>query len=238
MCDQIFDLLLKNNYITILDHHVKPSIQGRMYCKLHDSSKHNFEDCNMFRQIVKSAIEKGRLKFVETLRDDQSISIGPDGKKFLHRLLQADPFKEKIKTVGDGIKLSSKEVVEEHNEHNLEGKNSIEATMETPRTGGQQANSTIEESKPKENKGRNKRKCKRSKITFAELLDKYQKKSEEKNAYRPNHAKKPRSPPRRKYEDWYWQSENFNATYSYPYFGPPMPMPWMPPYAHIDPYPS
>mgnify|MGYP007017564297 FL=1 len=96
----------------------------------------------------------------------------------------------------------------------------------------------IDESKPKENKGRNKRKCKRSKITFAELLDKYQKKSEEKNAYRPNHAKKPRSPPRRKYEDRYWQSDNFNATYSYPYFGPPMPMPWMPPYAHIDPYPS
>ena len=93
----------------------------------------------------------------------------------------------------------------------------------------------IDESKPKENKGRNKRKCKRSKITFAELLDKYQKKSEEKNAYRPNHAKKPRSPPRRKYEDRYWQSENFNATYSYPYFGPPMPMPWMPPYAHVDP---
>ena len=58
MCDQIFDLLLKNNYIRVLDHHVKPSIQGRMYCKLHDSSKHNFEDCNMFRQIVKSAIDK------------------------------------------------------------------------------------------------------------------------------------------------------------------------------------
>ena len=71
----------------------------------------------------------------------------------------------------------------------------------------------IDESKPKENKGRNKRKCKRSKITFAELLDKYQKKSEEKNTYRPNHAKKPRSPPRRKYEDRYWQSENFSATY-------------------------
>ena len=59
MCDQIFDLLLKNNYIRILDHHVKPSIQGRMYCRLHHSSKHIFEDCNMFRQIVKSAIEKG-----------------------------------------------------------------------------------------------------------------------------------------------------------------------------------
>ena len=88
--------------------------------------------------------------------------------------------------------------------------------METPRTGGQQANPMIDGSKPKENKSRNKRKCKRSKIAFAELLDKYQKKSEEKNTYRPNHAKKPRSPPRRKYEDWYWQSDNFNATYSYP----------------------
>ena len=96
----------------------------------------------------------------------------------------------------------------------------------------------IDESKPKGNKGRNKCKCKRSKITFAELLDKYQKKSEKKNAYQPNHAKKPRSPPRHKYEDRYWKSDNFNATYSYPYFGPPMPMPWMPPYAHIDPYSS
>ena len=112
MCDQIFDLLLKNNYIRILDHHVKPSVQGRKYCKLHDSSKHNFEDCHMFRQIVKLAIEKGRLKFVETPRDDHSIPIGHDGKKFLHRLLQADPSKEKVKTAGDGIMLSSKEVAE------------------------------------------------------------------------------------------------------------------------------
>ena len=90
----------------------------------------------MFRQIVKSAIDKGRLKFVETPRDDQSIPIGPNGRKFLHQLLQADPLKEKVKTAGDDTKLSSKEVVEEHNEHNLEGKNSIEATMEAPRTGG------------------------------------------------------------------------------------------------------
>ena len=94
------------------------------------------------------------MKFVETPKDDQSILIGRDGKKFLNRLLQDDSFKdEKVKTTGDGIKLSSKEVVEEHNEHNLEGENSIEATMETPRTGGQQANPMIDESKPKEKKG-------------------------------------------------------------------------------------
>ena len=76
------------------------------------------------------------MKFVETPRDDQSIPIGPDGKKFMHRLIQAGPFKEKVKTTSDGIKLSSKEVVEVHNKDNLEGENSIEATMETPKTGG------------------------------------------------------------------------------------------------------
>ena len=154
------------------------------------------------------------------------------------RLLQADPFKEKVKVAGDEIKLSSKEVVEEHNEHNLEGENSIETTMETPRTGGQQANPKIGASTSKENKGQRKHKGKKPKVTFAQLLEKYQKKSEDKNAYRPNHAKKPRSPPRRKYEDRYWQSDSFNAKYSYPYFGTLMPVPWMPPYAHIDPYSS
>ena len=102
----------------------------------------------MFRQIVKSAIDKERLEFVETPRDDESIPISHDGKRFLHRLLQADPFKENVKTAGDEIKVSSKEVVEKHNEHNLEGENSIEATMEMPRTRGQQANPMIDESKP------------------------------------------------------------------------------------------
>ena len=58
MCDQIFELLLKNNYIRIHDHHVKPSNQGRMWCRLDHSFKHNFEDCNMFHQIVKSTIDK------------------------------------------------------------------------------------------------------------------------------------------------------------------------------------
>ena len=54
-----------------------------------------------------------------------------------------------VRPVGNGIKLSSKEVVQEHNDNILEGENSIEATMETPRTGGQQANPMIDERKPK-----------------------------------------------------------------------------------------
>mgnify|MGYP005838561297 CR=1 FL=1 len=60
----------------------------------------------MFRQIVKSAIDRGRLRFAETPKGDQSILIGPDGKRFLHRLLQADLFQqEKVKTMDNGIKL-------------------------------------------------------------------------------------------------------------------------------------
>ena len=91
----------------------------------------------MFCQIVKSAIDKGRLKFVVTPRDDESIPIGPDGKRFLHRLLQDDSFKdEKVKTAGDGVKFSSKEVVQEHNENILEGVNPIKVAQKMPSTGG------------------------------------------------------------------------------------------------------
>ena len=48
MCDHIFDTLLKIDYVRILDHNTEPSLQVRMYCKLHDSFEHNIEDCNMF----------------------------------------------------------------------------------------------------------------------------------------------------------------------------------------------
>nr|XP_040243901.1 stress response protein NST1-like [Aegilops tauschii subsp. strangulata] len=89
---------------------------------------------------------------------------------------------EKVKTTGDGIKLSSKEVVQEHNENILEGMSSIKDTMKTPMTGGQQSNPKIDASKTKGEKGHNKHKQKKSKVTFAQILDKYQKKSEENGA--------------------------------------------------------
>ena len=70
---------------------------------------------------------------------------------FLNRLLQDDSFKdEKVKTTGDGIKLSSEEVVQEHNENILEGMSSIEDTMKMPRTGGNKAIQRLMQAKPKE----------------------------------------------------------------------------------------
>jgi hypothetical protein len=63
----------------------------------------------MFHQIVQSAIDKGRLKFLKTHVYDQSTVIGFDGKKRLHRLPQAILFKDvQVHTEDGGIKSSSK----------------------------------------------------------------------------------------------------------------------------------
>jgi hypothetical protein len=65
-CDHVFDILLKNNFIRIIDHNVLPSIQNLeelIYCKWHNSFDHNTCDCNMFRRVIQLTIDKGRLKF-------------------------------------------------------------------------------------------------------------------------------------------------------------------------------
>src|ERR1041385_3812650 len=99
----------------------------------------------MFRQIVKSAIDSRWLKLVKTPRDHHAIPIGPDGKKFLHRLLQADSFKDKkVKTAGDGIKLSRTQIIPERNNDILEGENSFKVTMKMPSIGAQQENPKID----------------------------------------------------------------------------------------------
>jgi hypothetical protein len=67
-CDHVFDILLKNNFIRIIDHNVLPSIQNSeeiTYCKWHNSSDHNTSNCNVFRQVIQLAIDNGRLRFSE-----------------------------------------------------------------------------------------------------------------------------------------------------------------------------
>ena len=105
-------------------------------------------------------------------------------------------------------------------------------------TGGQQENLKIDACRTKKDKGRYKHPGKKPKVTFAELLDKYQKESEAKRAYRSSSAKASRSPPRCKSNKWNWRKEKFNEADSYPPFGPPIPMLWIPPYANLYPYSS
>ena len=62
LCDELFDILLEKNFIKPLDHKVLMSsldAKGQEYCKLHDSFGHSTQNCNMFRQIVQSAINSG-----------------------------------------------------------------------------------------------------------------------------------------------------------------------------------
>ena len=113
----------------------------------------------------------------------------------MHRLPLADSYDdEKVHTRDNGIKLSSEEIMEEHVEDILEAGCSIEATPRTSSTGGQQQNSKINGCKTKHDKGRDKHKGKKTKVTFAELLEKYKKESEARSAYRPGIAKSSRSP--------------------------------------------
>ena len=128
--------------------------KGNFFLKLHNSFKHSIKDCNMFRQIVQSAIDKGRLSFAETHVNDQLNLIGLDGNNILHRLLQADSFKgEKVITGDDGLKPSSEAeniVQNVHIENTLEGVDSIKVTTETSSTGGQQGDAKIDAHKIKE----------------------------------------------------------------------------------------
>jgi hypothetical protein len=82
-CDHVFDILLKNNFIRIIDHNALPyvkNLEELTYCKWHNSSNHNTSNCNMFRRVIQSAIDKGRLRFSEAQQMDQLDLIGHDGK--------------------------------------------------------------------------------------------------------------------------------------------------------------
>jgi hypothetical protein len=95
-CDHVFDILLKNNFIRIIDHSALPSIQNLeelTYYKWHNSSDHNTSNCNVFHRVIQSAIDKGRLKFSKAQQMDQLDSIGLDDKQILNRLAIADSLK-------------------------------------------------------------------------------------------------------------------------------------------------
>jgi hypothetical protein len=64
--DKIFDLLLQQGQIKLSQFHTIPSAEDlkRMkYCKWHNATSHDTNDCKIFRQQIQSAIEQGRLKF-------------------------------------------------------------------------------------------------------------------------------------------------------------------------------
>ncbi|KAK1608188.1 hypothetical protein QYE76_031861 [Lolium multiflorum] len=64
--EQIFDLLLAEKHIKIPEGHKVPTVQelnGRPYCKWHNTFTHTTNDCRVWRQQIQMAIENGRLIF-------------------------------------------------------------------------------------------------------------------------------------------------------------------------------
>ncbi|KAK1694400.1 hypothetical protein QYE76_011097 [Lolium multiflorum] len=64
--EQIFDLLLKEKQLKVPEGHKIPTAQelnGKPYCKWHNTFTHATNDCRVWRQQVQMAIEQGRLIF-------------------------------------------------------------------------------------------------------------------------------------------------------------------------------
>jgi hypothetical protein len=62
--EQIFDLLLKEKQLKLPEGCKFPTtqeLQGRSYCKWHNSFTHGTSDCKELRRQIQSAIEQGRL---------------------------------------------------------------------------------------------------------------------------------------------------------------------------------
>jgi hypothetical protein len=63
--DKIFDLLLQQGQIKLSQLPSAHEVKRMKYCKWHNATSHDTNDCNIFKHQIQSAIEQGRLK-VET----------------------------------------------------------------------------------------------------------------------------------------------------------------------------
>ena len=64
--DKIFDLLLSEGLIKLKPYHKIPSedeLKNMKYCKWHNDTSHDTNECKVFRQKIQMAFEQGRLKF-------------------------------------------------------------------------------------------------------------------------------------------------------------------------------
>jgi hypothetical protein len=74
----IFDLLLLQGQIKLSQFHTIPSteeLKRMKYCKWHNATLHDTNDCKIFRQQIQSTIEQGRLKFETSTKDEKPMKI-------------------------------------------------------------------------------------------------------------------------------------------------------------------
>ena len=77
--DNIFDLLLLEEFIKLKPYHKIPSeeeLKNMKYCKWHNATSHDTNECKVFRQQIQLAFEQGKLKFEapkRTMKIDQHL---------------------------------------------------------------------------------------------------------------------------------------------------------------------
>ncbi|KAK1698396.1 hypothetical protein QYE76_015093 [Lolium multiflorum] len=77
--DQMFDLLLKEKQLKVPEGHKIPTVQelnGKPYCKWHNTFTHATNDCRVWRQQIQMAIEQGRLIFNQILGNINMVGPG------------------------------------------------------------------------------------------------------------------------------------------------------------------
>ena len=121
--DKIFDLLLQQGQIKLSQNHVIPSIEELKkirYCKWHNATSHNTNDCKVFRQQIQNAIEQGKLKFETPSKLERPMKIDQhpfptnmvviNKKSTLHtKVLTSESAKNKG-TVDPKVQATSKDV--------------------------------------------------------------------------------------------------------------------------------
>jgi hypothetical protein len=76
--DKLFDLLLQQGQIKLSQFYTIPSaeeLKRMKYCKWHNATSHDTNDCKIFRQRIQSVIEQGKLKFETPAKDKKPMKI-------------------------------------------------------------------------------------------------------------------------------------------------------------------
>ena len=78
--DKIFDLLLEKKQLRLPTNHVIPlagELKGKKYCKFHNATNHNTNECRILRFHIQKTIEQGKIKFEPAKKPTMDIDKHP-----------------------------------------------------------------------------------------------------------------------------------------------------------------
>ena len=96
--DKIFDLLLSEGLIKLKPYHKIPSeeeLKNMKYCKWHNATSHDTNECKVFCQQIQLAFEQGKLKF-EAPKRTMMIDKNPFATNMVDMTKEKSPPQAKI----------------------------------------------------------------------------------------------------------------------------------------------